>query len=46
LLDEVGGKTELLIIRWAVVEEYQALEHYLYRQHIQRVGKSPKYSSE
>ncbi len=46
LLNEVGGRTELLAIRWAVTAEYLALEHYLYRQHVQRVGRPPKYGIE
>lgn len=46
LLDEVGHKTELLVIRWATAEEYLALEHYLLRQYIRRFGKPPKYVAE
>jgi hypothetical protein len=44
-MDEVTGHTELLVIRWAIVEDYQALEHYLHRQYQQQFGRLPKYVS-
>jgi hypothetical protein len=40
---EVSGQTALLVIRWAVIEDYQALEHYLHRQYQQQFGRLPKY---
>jgi GIY-YIG catalytic domain-containing protein len=42
-VDEVSGQTELLAIRWAVTEDYQALERYLHRQYRQQFGHLPKY---
>jgi hypothetical protein len=43
LLEEVAGHTELLAIRWAITEEYRALEHYLHRHYRQQFGRLPKY---
>jgi hypothetical protein len=43
LVAEVDGHTELLAIRWALTEDYQALEHYLHRHYQQQFGRLPKY---
>jgi len=43
ILNEVSGQIDLLAIRWAFVEEYMALDHYLHRQYVTRFGQLPTY---